>query len=106
MLENSVWAQYNEDKLIQEALANLYACDFHQVLDDEKELYAILKRAMTKKELRFFAMNEGGISQEDICDKLSIDSKDYDQAKFKAYKKIRQNKVQDAVKSTQSDKIE
>jgi len=106
MLENSVWAQYNESKLIQEALANLYKCDFHQILDDEKELYAILKRAMTKKELRLFAMNEGGESIENICDKLSIEVKDFEQAKFKAYKKIRQNRVQDTVKSTQSDKTE
>lgn len=101
MLENSVWAQYNEGKLIQEALSNLYACEFYQVLNDEKELYAILKRAMTKKELRLFAMVEGGESVESVCEKLSIEVKDFEQAKFKAYKKIRQNKVQDAVKSTQ-----
>jgi len=101
MLENSVWAQYNEGKLIQEALADLYACDFYQVLDDEKELYATLKRAMTKKELRLFAMFEGKESPESICEKLSIDVDDFEQAKFKAYKKIRQNRVQDAVKSTQ-----
>jgi len=103
MLENSVWAQYNEDKLIQEALANLYGCDFHQIIADEKELYATLKRAMTKKEMRLFAMNEGGESVEAICEKLAIEPEEFEQAKFKAYRKIRQNKVQDSLKSTQSD---
>jgi len=89
MLENSVWFQYNKEKLIRSALADLYKCEVSQIVDNEGELYAILKRTMTKRELRFFAMTEAGISQGEIMEKLNIEAKDFDTMTHKSYRKIR-----------------
>ena len=48
MLENSVWKQYHKDTTMQEVLSKFYAVDAAIIMDDEQELYALLKRKLTK----------------------------------------------------------
>jgi len=99
VLENSLWRQYHTDKTIRETLAALYDCDIVQIGDDESELYAILKRHLTKKELRLFVMHEAGMSASAIANELKMDETMFDKAIQKAYSKIRSNRIHDSVRT-------
>ena len=99
MLENSLWQQYHADKSVRETLAAVYGCDIVQIGDNEGELYAILKRHLTKKELRLFIMSEAGMEEVKIADELKMDSAVFDKTKHKTYSKIRSNKIQNAVRN-------
>ena len=99
MLENSMWQQYHTQRSIRETLAAVYGCDSVQISDNESELYAILKRHLTKKEMRLFIMHEAGISAADIASGLKMDKAAFDKAIHKTYSKIRSNKIQDSVRT-------
>lgn len=99
MLENSLWRQYHTDKSIRDTLAAVYGCDIIQIDDNESELYAILKRHLTKKELRLFIMHEAGMSASVIANELKMDEIVFDKALQKTYGKIRSNKIQDSVRT-------
>lgn len=93
MLENSLWLRYNPDKTIREVLARLYECSAVEISDDERELYASLKRHLTKKEFRMIMMNEGGLSSEEIAAEVGLEGEALKKAQYKAYRKIRQDKI-------------
>lgn len=93
MLENSIWQQYHSDQTIRETLAGVYGCDAVQISSDEAELYAILKRHLTKKELRLFIMSEAGVESSKIIAELKLDEADFDKAKHKTYSKLKGNKI-------------
>jgi len=98
MLENSLWLRYNPDKTIREVLARIYECSAVEIGDDERELYASLKRHLTKKELRMVMMNEAGLSAEEIGAEVGLEGDALKKAQYKAYRKIRQEKIRSEVK--------
>ncbi len=93
MLENSLWLRYNPDKTIREVLARLYECSAVEISDDERELYASLKRHLTKKEFRMIMMNEAGLSAEKIAAEVGLEGEALKKAQYKAYRKVRQDKI-------------
>jgi len=110
VLENSLWQQYPTDRSIRVTLAAIYGCDVEQIGDDEAELYATLKRHLTKKELRLFIMSEAGEEPAAIADELKIDGVLFEKSRYKTYSKIKGNKIQDHVrtlhiKSKKSDEV-
>lgn len=100
MLENSLWLRYNPTKTIREVLARLYECSAVEIGDDERALYASLKRHLTKKEFRIVMMNEGGISSEEIGAEVGMNAADLKKAQYKAYRKIRQDKIRLEVRAS------
>ncbi|MDD5052797.1 MAG: hypothetical protein PHO27_08735 [Sulfuricurvum sp.] len=98
MLENSLWLRYNPEKTIREVLARIYECSAVEINDDERELYASLKRHLTKKELRMVMMNEAGISSEEIGAEVGCSAEELTKAQYKAYRKIRQEKIRHEVR--------
>lgn len=93
MLENSLWLRYNPDKTIREVLARIYECSAVEISDDERALYASLKRHLTKKEFRMIMMNEAGLSAEEIGAEVGLEGEELKKAQYKAYRKIRQDKI-------------
>ena len=100
MLENSIWKRYHEEKSIHQTLVEIYGGKLEDINTNEGELYAILKRHLTKKELRLFIMNEAGISKEEIVEEINIELGDFEKAHHKTYKKLRQNSMKEALKET------
>lgn len=100
MLENSLWLRYNPDKTIREVLARLYECNAVEIGDDERELYASLKRHLTKKEFRMIMMNEAGLSPEEIGAEVGLSGEALTKAQYKAYRKLRQDKIRLEVRAS------
>lgn len=98
MLENSLWQQYHTERTIRETLATLYGCAISQIADDERALYATLKRHLTKKEIRLFIMTEAGVDGQRIADTLKVKPEAYEKMRHKTYSKVRSNKIQDSVR--------
>lgn len=98
MLENSLWTQYNPNKTIREVLARIYECDAVEIGDDERELYASLKRHLTKKEFKMIMMNEAGFDADAIGKEVGLEGEALRKAQYKAYRKIRQDKIRREVK--------
>jgi hypothetical protein len=98
MLENSVWRHYHPETTIREVLASIYDCDASQIVDDENELYAEIKRTLTKKELRLFVMLEAEVDGIVIMNELGMDEESLEKAMKKTYHKLR-NKVRSNLKS-------
>ncbi|MDQ7044036.1 MAG: hypothetical protein Q9M34_10980 [Sulfurimonas sp.] len=93
MLENTVWRQYHKENSFREKLAECCALDSMDLIVEDKELYGILKAKLTKKELKLFAMDSANISDEKLQEEFSYDAKELEQAKFKLYKKLKQDKT-------------
>jgi hypothetical protein len=93
MLENTVWRQYNSQNNYREFLAKYTHIDIIDIIEDDKELYGILKSKLTKKELKLFAMDSASISDEEIKKEFSYDTQELEKAKFKLYKKFKQDKT-------------
>lgn len=93
MLENSVWKQYNSENSFREMLVKYCKVDSLNLIEDDKELYGALKAKLTKKELRLFAMDSAGVDDIKMKEEFSCDDEELKQAKFKLYKKLKQEKV-------------
>lgn len=93
MLENSVWKQYNEENNFRELLAKFCSLDPINLLEDDKELYGVMKAKLTKKELKLFSMDSSNLSDEKIKNEFSYNNEELEKAKFKLYKKLKQDKV-------------
>jgi len=102
MLENSVWRQYNNENSFREMLAKFCRLSLVDIIEDEKDLYAVLKAKLTKKELRLFAMDSAGVSDDEIKAEFSYDDDELEKAKFKLYKKLKQDKVRLSFRATES----
>jgi len=100
MLESSVWRQYNGENNFKEKLSQFCHIDIQDIIGDDKTLYAVLKSKLTKKELKLFAMDSAKISDEEIASALSLNSEELTQAKFKLYKKLKQDKTKLNFKDT------
>jgi len=105
MLENSLWLRYNPTKTIREVLARLYECSAVEISDDERELYASLKRHLTKKEFRMVMMNEAGLSSEEIGAEVGLEGEELTKAQYKAYRKVRQDKIRLEVRASKAKEV-
>ena len=97
MLENSLWHKYSANKTIQAVLAALYGADAEQIGGDENVLYAILKRQLTKRELRLFIMNESGMAETEIKQNMELDDETFDAIKKKVYRKFKIDKLKNSI---------
>ncbi|NPA58880.1 MAG: hypothetical protein GXO30_00225, partial [Epsilonproteobacteria bacterium] len=88
-----IWRQYNEQNNYKEMLAKYCQMDILEFIEDEKVLYGVLKAKLTKKELKLFAMDSANISNDELKETLSLDDKELEKAKFKLYKKLKQDKT-------------
>ena len=93
MLENSVWRQYNSENTFREKLSHFCTIEVINIIEDDKDLYGVLKAKLTKKELKLFAMDSAGLSDDVIKEAFSYDDEELTKAKFKLYKKLKQDKV-------------
>lgn len=93
MLESTVWRQYHDENSFREKIAEFCSIDSIDLIVDDKELYGALKAKLTKKELKLFAMNTANISDEELKAEFEYDDKALEQAKFKLYKKLKQDKT-------------
>ena len=93
MLEQSVWRQYNSENNFREKLGEFTQLDVLDIIEDEKVLYGILKAKLTKKELKLFAMDSANLPDMAIKEEFSYDDEALEKAKFKLYKKLKQDKT-------------
>ncbi|MBU0631699.1 hypothetical protein KKA17_03570 [bacterium] len=101
MLENSVWKQYHKELSIREVVSKFYEVDPSMIIDDEQELYALLKRKLTKKELRLFVMDSAKVSDKEMMEFFEVNSEELSVMKDKLYKKMRQDKLRYPVRMKQ-----
>ncbi len=104
MLDNTVWRQYHKENTFRERLADCCVLDTMDLILEDKELYGILKAKLTKKELKLFAMDSAKISDEKLKVEFSYDDKELKQAKFKLYKKLKQDKTRLDFKESTRDR--
>ena len=100
MLESTVWRQYHDENNFREKLSEFCKMDILEIIDDEKTLYGILKAKLTKKELKLFAMDTADIDDATIKKEFAYDDEALEKAKFKLYKKLKQDKVRLAFRET------
>jgi len=103
MLERTVWRQYNDTNSFREAIAEFCVLDPIDLIVDDKELYAVLKAKLTKKELKLFAMDVAGSNDTLLQEEFSLEPKELEQAKFKLYKKLKQDKTRLSFKEHSKD---
>lgn len=100
MLESTVWRQYNSENSFREKLAEFCVMDVKEFIDDDKILYCVMKSKLTKKELKLFSMESANISKEEIMKSFSLDKDGLDNARFKLYKKFKQDKTRLSFRSS------
>jgi len=93
MLENSVWRQYHEDNDFRAKLGEFCSLNVEDLIEDDKDLYSVLKAKLTKKELKLFAMDTANLSDSEMKKEFSYEEEEFTQAKFKLYKKLKQDKT-------------
>jgi hypothetical protein len=93
MLERTVWRQYNDENSFREKIAEFCSLDPIDLIVEDKELYAALKAKLTKKEMKLFAMDSAALSDEELKAAFECESEELKQAKFKLYKKLKQDKT-------------
>ena len=104
MLENSIWYKYNGEKSIRATLAEFYGCETAMISNNEVELYNILKRNMTKRELKVYVLEVAGFDDEAIKKEMGIeDDKVLEKLKHTSNRKMRQDKIRQAVKTAETD---
>ncbi|NOQ31748.1 MAG: hypothetical protein GQ570_11560 [Helicobacteraceae bacterium] len=98
MLENSVWRKYNPELKVQDALAKIYKLDLDEVEADEVEVYSELKRKLTKKELKQFAMQSALCSEEDMMNILKLSAEELESSARRVNRKVRLDYIQNSIK--------
>ncbi|MFA5234826.1 MAG: hypothetical protein WC390_10540 [Sulfurimonas sp.] len=93
MLENSIWRQYNSENSFRELLAKFCKLNEIDLIEEDKTLYNALKAKLTKKELKLFAMDSANLGDDKIKSEFSCNDEELEKAKFKLYKKLKQDKV-------------
>jgi len=93
MLESTVWRQYHKENSFRAELAGNCVLNIEDLIEDDKELYGVLKAKLTKKELKLFAMDSANIDEDELKKEFSYDNEALDKAKFKLYKKLKQDKT-------------
>ena len=103
MLESTVWRQYHEDNSFRQKLSEFCVLGSEDLIYEDKDLYAVLKAKLTKKELKLFAMDTADRSSEELKSELSLDDESLEKAKFKLYKKLKQDKIRLSFRATGSN---
>ena len=93
MLESTVWRQYHSDNSFREKLSEFCVLRSEDLIEEDKDLYAVLKAKLTKKELKLFAMDTADMKMHEMKSELSLDDEGLEKAKFKLYKKLKQDKI-------------
>lgn len=93
MLDNTVWRHYNKENSFREKIAEFCVLDVLDLIEDDKELYGVLKAKLTKKELKLFAMNSAELSNDAIKKEFNMSDEELEKANFKLYKKLKQDKT-------------
>ncbi|MDK9694084.1 MAG: hypothetical protein OEL19_07570 [Sulfurimonas sp.] len=106
MLENSIWKQYNETNSFRELIAKYCKIGEIDLIEDDKLLYNALKAKLTKKELKLFAMDSANAADETIKSELSLNDEELEKAKFKLYKKLKQDKVRFSFRASSIEDFE
>ncbi len=102
MLENSIWFKYNGDRSIRATLAEFYKCDTAMISNNEVELYNILKKNMTKRELKLYVLQVAGLDDTAIQKEMGIDDeKVLEKLKHTSNRKLRQDKIRQSVKTAE-----
>ena len=100
MLQNSVWRHYNSENNFRQMLEKFSKIDMVDLMEDDKELYGVLKAKLTKKELKLFAMDSANIDNEEIKKEFGYNDEELEKAKFKLYKKLKQDKTRLSFRQT------
>ncbi len=104
MLENSIWFKYNGEKSIRATMAEFYKCETSSISNNEVELYNILKKNMTKRELKLYVLEVAGFDDAAIQKEMGIeDEKVLEKLKHTSNRKMRQDKIRQAVKRAESE---
>lgn len=106
MLESTVWRQYHNENNFREKLSEFCKMDVLEIIADDKTLYGVLKAKLTKKELKLFAMDTADIDDEIMKKEFTYDDKQLEQAKFKLYKKLKQDKLRLELRETAANSYE
>ncbi len=93
MLESTVWRQYHKDNSFRQKLSEFCVLTSDDLIYEDKDLYAVLKAKLTKKELKLFAMDTAEVNDDEMKSELSLDEEGLKKAKFKLYKKLKQDKT-------------
>lgn len=93
MLDNTVWRQYNEENNFRQMCARFCKMDIVDLIENDKVLYGVLKAKLTKKELKLFAMDSAQLDNQEMKSAFSYNDEELEKAKFKLYKKLKQDKV-------------
>ncbi|WP_457743430.1 hypothetical protein [Sulfurimonas sp.] len=93
MLENTVWRQYHSNNNFGDKIAELCNLQRVDLIQDDKELYGVLKSKLTKKELKLLAMDSAGSDTESLKKEFDYSDEELEKAKFKLYKKLKQDKT-------------
>ena len=88
-----MWRQYHKENDFREKLSEFCKMDMLEIIADDKVLYGVLKAKLTKKELKLFAMDTAEIGDEVLKNEFSYDDAALEKAKFKLYKKLKQDKT-------------
>jgi len=102
MLQNTVWRQYNKENNFREILSKYTHIDSLDMIEDDKELYSVLKAKLTKKELRLLAMQSGNVDDAMQKEEFSYNDEELQKAKEKLYKKLKQDKIRLPMRATPS----
>jgi len=87
------WEQECGEKSLKDRLSEIINNKDISILDNENELFRVLKRHLTRKELHAFCMREGGKTDEEIAQRVSVKTEDIELLMKKALRKIKQSKV-------------
>ena len=93
MLESTIWRQYHKENSFRALLSEKCILNIDDLIEDDKELYGVLKAKLTKKELKLFAMDSADIADTLIQEEFSYSEDELTKAKFKLYKKFKQDKT-------------
>lgn len=87
------WEQECGNKSLQQKLIDVTNNSDVNIMSDEKELFRVLKRHLTRKELHAFCMKEGGKTNEAIAECVSVKLEDIGLLLRKAERKLTNAKV-------------
>ena len=104
MLESTVWRQYHKENSFREVIAEFCSLESIDLIVEDKELYSMLKAKLTKKELKLLAMDSAKISDAKLKEELACDDEELKKAKFKLYKKLKQDKTRLAFRESSRDR--
>lgn len=106
MLENTVWRHYHQENDFREILSTFANVMTIDMIMDDKALYSVIKAKLTKKELKLLAMDTADKSAQEIKNEFDYSDEELETAKFKLYKKLKQDKFRMALLESSQEEYE